>query len=234
LLNSRNIKTAYDFAHANEIWVKKNMTVMGLRTLKELNRQPCIELEYSTPAKKAIMSSRSFGKYVTEKQELKEAVALYTTRAAEKLRKQGSVANMIMVYLRTNPFKDVPQYHNGVQVILPVPTCFTNELIEWALKGVDQIYKPGYMYQKAAVMLAGLIPATTSQFSLFDVANREKLDAVTKAIDQLNHKMGSGTVTYAATGIKRDWKMKREIKSPSYTTNWKEIPIVKAFNFAVI
>ena len=228
LLQSRGILTAFDLKNANKPWVKKKMTVQGLRTVLELNGESCIDIEYMQPAKKGIISSRSFSRYITEKQELQEAVALYTSRAAEKLRYQNSVANLIFVFLRTNPFKDSPQYHKGVQVLLPVPTNFTSELIDMAIKGLDQIYKEGFLYQKAGIMLAGIIPNKVNQFSLFDEVDRVKLEKVTRAIDKINLMWGNGTINFAATGVQREWTMKRELKSPNYTTNWKEIPTVKA------
>lgn len=228
LLKSRNINTAFDLKNANQQWIKKKMTVMGLRTVLELNGQPCINLEHVVPAKKGIISSRSFGKYLTEKHQLAEAVATYTSRAAEKLRRQNSVANMIYVFLRTNPFKESPQYHNGVQVILPIATNFTSELIDWAMKGLDQIYKEGYLYQKAGVMLAGIIPEKIKQIALFDNYDREKVEQATKAMDKLNSIFGSGTINYAATGVRKEWTMKRELKSPNFTTRWEELPKAKA------
>lgn len=228
MLNCHKIMTAYDLSRANHKWIKKKMTVQGLRTVLELNDIPCIAAEYTPPDKKGIISSRSFGKYVTEKQELSEAVATYVTRAAEKLRLQNSLANVIYVFLRTNPFKDTPQYHNGCQVMLPVPTEFTNEMISYALKALDQIYKPGFLYQKAGIMLTGIIPKTIEQTSLFDTVDREKNKRITAAMDKINLDMGSGTIIFAASGVKREWKMKREQKSPQYTTKWKEIPNVKA------
>ncbi|MBX3043209.1 MAG: Y-family DNA polymerase [Candidatus Kapabacteria bacterium] len=228
MLHCHKINTAYDLLKANQKWIKKRMTVQGLRTVLELNDIPCISPQYVPPDKKGIISSRSFGRYITEKYELAEAVASYVTRAAEKLRHQNSLANVVYVFLRTNPFKDTPQYHNGCQVLFPVPTNFTNEMIVYALKALDQIYKPGFLYQKAGILLTGIVPKSTEQVSLFDDINREKFQKISKAMDKINFDMGSGTITFAATGVRRDWKMKRELKSPQYTTRWKEIPNVKA------
>jgi DNA polymerase V len=228
VLNCHNIYTAYDLSIANHQWIKKKMTVQGLRTVQELNGIPCISAEYTPPDKKGIISSRSFGRYITEKNELAEAIATYTTRAAEKLRLQRSLANVIQVFLRTNPFKDTPQYHNGCQVILPISTDFTNELIEYALKGLEQIYKPGYLYQKAGIMITGIVPKNIEQISLFDTVDRVKQQKISDLMDKINLEMGSGSIVFASTGIKREWKMKRELKSPQFTTRWEEIPDVKA------
>ena len=228
LLNCHRIYTAYDLSRANQKWIKKRMTVQGLRTVLELNDIPCIAAQYFPPDKKGIISSRSFGRYITAKNELAEAVATYVTRAAEKLRSQKSVANVIYVFLRTNPFKDTPQYHNGCQVILPVATDFTNEMIGYAIKALEQIYKPGYNYQKAGIMLTGIVPKKTEQLPLFDEVDRVKNQKISVAMDKINLEMGAGSIIFAASGVRRDWKMKRELKSPQYTTRWKEIPDVKA------
>lgn len=228
MLNCHRIYNAWDLANANQKWIKKSMTVQGLRTVLELNGVPCIKAEYTPPDKKGIISSRSFGRNVTEKSELAEAVASYVTRATDKLRLQRSIARVVNVYLRTNPFKDTPQYHNGCQIVLPVATDFTNEIIKYALKGLDQIYKPGYIYQKAGIMLTGIIPKTHDQTSLFDDVNRDKYQRVSDAMDKININMGTGTIIFAAAGVKKEWKMKRELKSPQYTTRWEEIPNVKA------
>jgi DNA polymerase V len=227
VLNCHHIYTAYDLSKADNNWIKKKMTVQGLRTVMELNGIPCITGDFTPPDKKGIISSRSFGNYVTEKNQLAEAVASYTSRAAEKLRQQKSVANVISVFLRTNPFKETQQYHKGCQVILPVPTDFTNELIESAMKGLDQIYRPDFLYQKAGIMLTGIVPKSSLQISLFDNVNREKNQKLSDVMDKLNLEYGTGTIFYASSGTKKNWSMKRELKSPQYTTRWDEIPNVK-------
>ncbi|MDX9789876.1 MAG: Y-family DNA polymerase [Candidatus Kapaibacterium sp.] len=228
LLNNHKIYSAYDLSRADHKWVKKKMTVQGLRTVFELNDISCISAVYNPPDKKSIISSRSFSRYITEKKELEEAIATYITRAAEKLRSQSSVANLLYVFLRTNPFKDSPQYHKGCRINLPVPTDFTNEMIDYGIKALEQIYRPGYLYQKAGVMISGIVPAVNEQTSLFDGVDREKMKKMTETVDKINRDMGSGTVVFATAGIKRAWSMKRELKSPQYTTRWEEIPNVKA------
>lgn len=224
LLNARQIFDAYELSRANDKWVKKNMTIMGLRTVFELRGIPCIEIESVRPAKKAIVSSRSFGKTTASKKDVKESVAYFTTIASEKMRRQRSTATVLMVFLRTNPFKTTPQYHNGVQIQLPVPTDATSELISYAMKGVEQIFREGFQYHKVGVMLTGFVPNTRTQMSLFDKMDRTKLAKVTKTVDQINMELGAGTVHYAATGVKREWKTKAEKRSPRYTTSWKELP----------
>ena len=234
LLHGMSIKTAYDLAHSNQIWIKKKMTVQGLRTVKELNGLPCIKQEYSVPAKQSIVSSRSFGRYITEKNEIKEAVAGFVHRGTEKLRRQNSAANMISVFLRTNPFKETPQYHNGCQVGLPYPMNSPAEMIEYAMKAVEQIFREGFLYQKAGILLAGIVPVDTVQRTIFEnIERREKIKKLTAVMDKINEDHKAGTLFIAAAGTDKTWTMKRELKSPAYTTSWKELPIVKASDLSV-
>jgi DNA polymerase V len=226
LLNRHNIGNALELKAATDKWIRKHTTVMGLRTVYELRGTPCISLEYTPPAKKAIVCSRSFGKSVTGIDEIKEAIATFVSRAAEKMRFQRHAATMLTVFLRTNPFKDTPQYHNGCLVRLPVPTDSTSEMITYAMKAVDQIFKDGYLYNKVGVMLTGFAPAGNPQLSLFDRENRGKMKVLTQVIDKINLEWGQETVFYAASGIKRHWKTRRDLKSPRYTTNWDELPLV--------
>ena len=229
MLNLNGIHNAYEFSQADEKWVKKRMTVMGARTLRELRGEPCIDLDESPDPKKAIISSRSFGRITDKKQSVQEGVAFHVARAAEKLRKQKSACSLISVFLRTNKFKsELPQYHNGVQIQLPVPTSITSELTEFAMKGVEQIFREGYMYHKVGVLLTNIIPENTSQFGLFDTELRVKSRIATEMMDQINKKMGTETIKLARSGVNREWEMRREMTSPKYTTNFFEIPIVKA------
>jgi len=223
LLNNHNVKTAYDFIQLDDNWIKKKMTVMGLRTAMELRGIPCITLETSPSPKKAIVSSRSFSKLTSNKQDIRESVAFFTSIAAQKLRKQRSAASLLTVFLRTNPFKDIPQYHNGVLVQLPLPTDSTSEMISYAMKGVEQIFREGFQYQKVGVMLAGIVPRDRNQYILFDRPDRERMDKINDVIDEINKEMGAWTISFAATGTNRNWKTRADMKSPRYTTNWEEL-----------
>ncbi len=229
LLNRHGIYNAYELSKANDKWVKKHMTVMGLRTVLELRGIPCITMEYDIPAKKAIVSSRSFGHGVKSKNDVSEAVASYTTRAAEKMRLQKSACRSLTVFLRTNPYKDdLPQYHNGCLVELPVPANSTPELLHYAQRGVNQIYREGYEYHKVGVMLTDFVPFDSSQISMFDTKDRLRMARITELVDKVNNVMGKGTLMYAAEGIKKEWAMKRNMKSPHYTTQWQDLPVVSA------
>lgn len=228
LLYSNGIYNALQLSQTDDKWIKKKMTVMGLRTVLELRGMPCIDYEYTPPPKKSIVSSRSFGKSVETIEEIKESIAYFTTIAAGKLRQQKSAANLLSVFLRTNPFKDTAQYHNGVLITLPVATDITSELIEYAMKGVEQIYKPGYLYYKVGVMLSDITRANSTQLSIFDRSDRIKMSKVSDVVDLINMQLGSSAIFYARQGIKREWKTKAEKKSQRFTTDWNELPQVKA------
>lgn len=229
MLKKHGINTAYELSLADDRWIKKRMTVMGLRTVLELRGIPCIELDYTPSPKKAIVSSRSFGKPTDSYQDISEAMSSYLTIAASKMRKQKSAAHLISVFLRTNPFKnDLPQYHNGVLCELSLPSDSTSELLNYAHQGLKQIFKKGYKYHKVGVMLSGLIPFDHTQYTLFDTINRKKMNELTIVIDELNKKFGRDTLFYASTGIKKRWSMRSEMKSPKFTTSWEELPIAKA------
>lgn len=234
LLYRHNIKNAYELSLAKDKWVRKNMTVVGLRTVYELRGIPCIELEYSPPPKKAIVSSRSFGKKVTSVMDVKEAIGYFTSLAAEKMRRQKSACSLMTIFLRTNPFKKTPQYHNGVLVKLPLPTDSTAELLSYADKGVEQIFREGFIYNKVGIMLAGFVPVDHSQLAMFETEDRAKMAVVTEMVDGLNDRMGPGSIFYASLGTVRNWKTRADMKSPRYTTNWNELPLVSAGNIRAV
>jgi DNA polymerase V len=140
----------------------------------------------------------------------------------------------LSVFLRTNPFKKEAQYHNGVLIQLPVPTDSTSELITYAMKGVEQIFRIGYKYYKVGVMLSGLVPTNRSQASFFDTEDRLKMAKITEVVDEVNKKMGSNTLFYAATGINRKWRTRADMRTPKYTTDWDQIPLVSAKEIDII
>jgi DNA polymerase V len=172
------------------------------------------------------MSSRSFGTAVVDIEQLAEAVASYVAIAAEKLRGQGSMAGMIQVYVRTNPFKpDVPQYSRGLTVPLSEASDDTLRLTRAALWGLKRIYRPGYAYQKAGIALLNLTDARSQQSSLFTTCKDNPV--LMKTMDRINSLWGRGTLRSAAEGTAKAWKMKRERMSPRYTTSWDELPIAR-------
>ena len=192
----------------------------------------CIPLEDAPPARKEIACTRSFGRPVTALNEVSEAVTEFTSRAAEKLRKQSSLANQILVYVRTSPFRPEPQYSRSVVVPLRRPTSDSGILIESALMGLRAIYKPGFKLAKAGVMLLDLQSSDCEQIELDleqdETADRSKL---MKALDVVNQRFGRGTLHMASAGMagdKRVWSMKQERRTPRYTTRLEDILKVQA------
>jgi DNA polymerase V len=217
-----NVKALRD---ADAKWLRREFSVVLERTVAELNGTPCIDIEEAAPAKQQIMSSRAFGAYVYDLAGLEEAVATYIGRAAEKLRRQNSLAGAVQVYIRTNPFKaEHPQYQRGLTVPLPDPTDDTRLLARAALAGLRRLFKPGYAYQKAGVMLLDLSDAQHAQGALF-AADRGN-PALMRVMDRVNGLWGRGTLRLAAEGVDPHWRMRRGMMSPCYTTRWSELPRV--------
>jgi DNA polymerase V len=221
-------QSALDLKQASPEALRQQFSVVMEKTIRELNGTVCIELEEISPPKKQILSSRSFGHPVRDYNSLAESITLYMSRAAEKLRRQQSFAGSAYVYIRTSPFKpDDPFYSNGLTIPLPTPTDDTRQLVNVVLWGLKQIYRPHYNYAKAGVMLSELVPAQGVQTDLFSqMQGTMKSDELMAAIDQINRKMGKDAIKLASEGFRRPWKMKQESKSPSYTTNWEDVPTV--------
>lgn len=160
---------------------------------------------------------------------MRQAVATYTTRAAEKLRRHQLAASTLTVFLHTNPFKpNEPQYGSAIKMTLPVSTSDTAELIAYAMVGTAHIYLGGYRYKKAGVLLTGLVPEQQIQMNLFDARDRERAKTLMQTIDQVNARLGSGALQYAVAGFHPGWQMRRSRMSPRYTTNWDELVVVRA------
>jgi DNA polymerase V len=223
-----SINTAWDFTQRTKSWVRHTMGVTGERTWLELCGTPCIEIERPA-SKKSICTSRSFGEKLTELSAVSEAVANFAASCAEKLRKQHSYAGVIMVFLQTNPFAtNQPQYSNQVVIPLQVPTSDTTELINQALRGLKSIFREGYRFKKAGVIVSEIVPERPVQGDLFDNRNREKFNKVMSVMDELNASYGRQKVKIAAQGFDRKWKLKNEKLSPCYTTNLSDIIVVNS------
>lgn len=224
-LQGLGIDTVEALRTADPEMIRRNFSVVLERTVRELNDIPCIELEHAT-ARQQIMVSRSFGQPVTSLDDLQQSVAYFATRAAEKLRKDGSVASSLCVHIRTNPFKERdPQYDSSLVVPLMQPTDDTAKLVQAALQGLQQIYRPGFQYKKSGVLLMGLHPKGIQQASLFDdVEEDTRASQRMQVMDAINRRMGKDTITLAASGVQRRWAMRRERMSPNYTTSWDELP----------
>jgi DNA polymerase V len=225
-LTERGITTVEALRTADAKVLRREFSVVLERTITELNGVWCVDMEDSDPVKQQIMSSRSFGDYVTEIEPLKSAVASYIAIAAEKLRNQGSVAGMVNVFIRTNTFSEnQKQYQPSVTLPLTVPTNDTLALTSLALKGLKGIFKPGYSYKKAGITLMDLSDEASVQPDMFSTArDNTKLMAV---MDRINNQYGRGTLHSAAEGISGKWKMKREWMSQGFTTAWEELPVAR-------
>lgn len=222
------INNAWQLSRVSTEWARKNLGgIVGVRLIKELNGEPCMQMKDPLKTKKMIATTRMFGIPVYDIDPLKEAVATYTSRAAEKLRRQYSAATFISVFVVTNEQK--PGYYtyspqtSSTYIRLPKPTAYTNELIKYAIPLIDKIYKPGLKYLKAGVILSGLVPDTSIQGNLFlsDMKNNER--RVMDMLDNINFSQRDDVLKFAASGTKRNWKMRQEMRSPRYTTRWNEL-----------
>jgi DNA polymerase V len=223
-LQALGFKTVLDLKRANPERLRQQFSVVMEKTIRELNGTVCIEMEEISPNKKQILRSRSFGHPVSDYNSLAESITLYMSSAAERLRRQQSFAGSVYVFITTSPFKpDQPFYGNSMTISLPSPTDDTRRLVQVALWGLKQLYKPNFNYAKAGVMLGELVPAAGVQTDLFSQAQiSNKSDDLMIAMDKINRKMGKESIKLASEGFKRPWKMRQENKSPSYTTNWQQ------------
>lgn len=226
-LKAQGIDTALDLANANPKAIRGEFSVVLERTIRELNGVSCLDLESVRPTKQQIICSRSFGYKVTDKRELREAIAKYTSRAAEKLRGEQRLCRVVSVFIRTSPFvPNAPQYAKTLSAELPNPSDDTRDLLAVADVLFDRIYRAGFRYAKAGVMLADFYEHGTFQGDLFRAeqgkANGKQLMTV---VDKINHS-GLGHIFFASQGVTPQWTMKREHLSPAYTTRWQELPKV--------
>ena len=226
-LIKNNIYNAYEFIKQDNRWVRKNMNVLGLKTKMELNGISCYELENSFKQRKSCCVSRSFGKKITSLKNMREAVSTYISRAAEKIRNEKLVSNNINLYIRTSPFKKVAKeyYSNSVSIPLNFPTNNTIILNKATLLGLNKIFKKGYLYQKAGVILSGL-ENENSDLNLFEEDGKKK-EFLMNAFDFINQKYGNNSVRIASEGIEKKWLMKRSKCSSNFTTNLKDLLVVK-------
>jgi DNA polymerase V len=230
MLRGMGIDNAFKLKYTDTRMIRKRMTVMGERLVRELNNAPCVTLKDNSDPKKIIASTRSFRYDVYDYKELRQAVAKYTARAAEKLRHDKSVASFVQVFILTNRFKkDKPQYFNNAMVRLPFPSSFNPTLVKQALYCLDHIFKSGYPYKKAGVLLMGIQPASHIQYDMFFPEKekvREKENVLMTCVDKINASWGRDTVKLASEGVEQKWYMRQDQKSRRYTTCWQELPII--------
>jgi DNA polymerase V len=232
-LNSFAIWTAWQLCQKPDAWIRKQLSITGLRTVLELRGESCIELSEIPEAKKMAICSLSFQKTSKDFQEVKEYVANFAVRCAEKLREQQSVASNISISLRTNRFdSSAQQYSNSETLAFKIPTAYTPEIIRLALQALDNIYRPGYAYKKAAVVLTGFLPASNAQIqsNLFEESPTlvtAKQKKMLEVVDNLNVKLGRNQVKFASQGTDDKWRTRQAHCSPRYTTQWNELLVVK-------
>ena len=228
VLNQHGITTALQLREVDDQWIRKRMGIVGLRLVMELRGVSCLDVDQCPAPKQSLTCSRAFGKHISTLAEMEEAVSTYTSRVAEKLRRERLAATMLAVCLTTNTFTEGPQYSNALTITLPVATDSTAGLIRLALRGIRAIYRDGYLYKKAGVMLTGLVPASQIQADLFDDQDHGKSKRLMSALDAVNDRWGAGTLHYASNGITKKWKTQFRHRSPAYTTDWSALPVVNA------
>lgn len=223
-LEALNIKTAWDLACADPWSLRKQFSVVIERTARELRGVSCLDLEDVAPPRQEICCSRMFGQRLRDLEQIREAVATYCTRAAEKLRAQGSVCRRIRVSIRTGMFNpDEARYANGVICELPYPTDDTRLMIQAAGKALERVYRDGFAYSKAEVLLMDLCQRNEHTLDLFALQQSAAADRVMNVLDTINSRWGRGTIRPGAVPAAPEWGMRRELKSPSYTTRLDEL-----------
>lgn len=226
-LQAMGIWSVWDLRQADTATIRDRFGVVLGRTVRELRGESCLPLEALTPPKQQIMCSRSFGQEITSIEELRQSVLTYVARAAEKLRRQQSLTSAVLVFARTNPFKDVPQLSRQIVVPLPYPTDDTILLSRAARAGIERIFEPGYRYKKSGTMLMELQPKLQRQVTLFeDPAAIARRDRLNQAMDRINSRYGRRTVSLMGAGIEKSWSMKAGNRTPAYTTDWHNLPTV--------
>jgi len=227
-LNLLGITNALELARAHSAFIRKNFSVALERTVRELNGEACIPLEEMPPAKQQIVCSRSFGSRITTKVAMQQALCQYATRAAEKLRGERQYCRHISVFVRTSPHAvGETFYGNTAGEKLTLPTQDTRDIIGVAMRALDRIWIDGHRYMKAGVMLDDFTPHGVSQLNLFD-DNRPRANSaqLMQVLDGINQS-GLGRVWFAGQGIDTEWKMKRDMLSPAWTTRWSDIPVAR-------
>jgi DNA polymerase V len=223
-LKARGITNARELRDADARWARKAMTVVGARIVQELRGVSCLPIEVCPPPKKSLTCSRSFGRTVETLSDLREAVATFTVRAAERLRKHGLAAGAITVFAATSRFsKDAPYYSNSATVEMAYPTDATTELLERVLPCAEQVFREGHRFKSAGVLLTALAPASPMTVRMLGDECWQKLRRAMWAVDEINAAMGRDTIRLGAAGLQQGWKTKFEKRSPRYTTNWGEL-----------
>ena len=232
-LREEGLKSVLDVMRLDPAVVRRRWSVVLERTVRELQGQPCIAFEDLPPAKQEIASTRSFGRSVTKLSDLVEAVSEFSARAALKLRKQNGRAGRVLVFVHTSAFRSQDrQYSNSITLSLRRPSADTAAITATAVRGMEAIYRTGFNYAKAGVMLLEIQAGTTAvQGELALDEPGDDRPALMSAMDSLNDRFGRGSVALASAGLAgdlRSWVMKQDFKTPNYTTHWADMPVARA------
>jgi len=223
------IDTAYKLKNISNTWVKKSTNVLGAKTVMELRGITCIDLETQEIKRKSCCVSRSFGKKVESLEKLQESVTTHCLNAAEKIRNDNQITKSITVFIRTSPFDKYRKYYsNSITIDLPMATSNSLELVKMGIIGLKKIYKYGYFYQKAGIILSKLTESSENEFNLLAPIMENKSQTLMKAIDFTNAKYGRNSISIAQAGINNTWKMRREHYSKIDTASFCDLPTIKA------
>lgn len=223
LLKQKGILSALQLRDVDVRWARQAMTVVGARVVMELRGVSCLPLESCPPSKKSLTCSRTFGQSTPSLSDLREAMAYYATRVAEKLRRGRLAAGVVTVFVHTDRHADGPQYFNAGTHTLAYPTDSTQEIMRCALDALERIFREGFNYRKAGVMLNSLSPADQLTLRMFGDERAERFRQVMVAVDQINRRWGRDTVRFATANPEGNWRTKVEKRSPRYTTRLDEV-----------
>ena len=224
------VETALELKRCSDEWVRKHLTIKGLRLVWELRGISCLPLEAFEKPRKGLCCSRSFGRPVTALEDLREAVSTHATRGAEKLRRQRLAASHLTVFISTSRFRQNPDeiYSASASWRLVLPTSHPSALVKAALPLLEHVYKPGFVYHKAGIFLTDIAPATGKQQSFLERVDDEKEACLMEAVDRINRKYGRFTIRPLAVGFDHKWEMKQARLSSRYTTRLDEVLRVRA------
>ncbi len=225
LYTKNGIDTAYKLKNISNTWVKKSTNVLGAKTVMELRGVPCISLETQETKRKSCCVSRSFGKKVESLEKLQESVTTHCLNAAEKIRNDHQITKSITIFIRTSPFDKKRRYYsNSITIDLPVATSNSLELVKTAISGLKKIYKYGYFYQKAGIILSKLTDSNDNELNLLAPVMDNKSQTLMKAMDFTNAKYGRNAISIAQAGVNNSWKMRREHSSKIDTASFDSLP----------
>jgi DNA polymerase V len=228
-LQSMGVVTAYDFTLFSNEWIRRNLSIVGLRVKNELEGLANIPIQSLIEPKKSIATTRSFGKKLSDFGIISEAVSNHAVRCAEKLRYQKSISQFVTVFIHTDPFSETEKYiYKTFTIPLEVASNSNNAIVHAALSGLKKIYQKGLLYKKAGVIVSGIVNETHVQGNLFDDPNHSRYKDISKIADQLNQRFGRDSVKLAVQGNSPEWKLKQQRLAPRYTTRWDELLKVKA------